>query len=490
MNELSPFLTVLFNRSLQTGVFPASQKAAIITPVIKKATLDPYDTNSYRPISNLSFVSKLLERCANDQLNEHLNANGLLPDVQSAYRRNHSTETAVLSVLSDAYAAADVKQVTLLCLLDLSAAFDTVDHGILLRRLQHTYGLRGNVLEWFCSYLTDRSQSVWYDGQMSARVTIRFSVPQGSVLGPNLFVLYAAEVLAIARSFGFRVHAYADDLQLYDHADPASCESLVTRLSACVEAVAAWMASSRLRLNPTKTELIWLGASWYVRQCPAGPLLVAGTSITPSIQVRDLGVIVDSELTLAAHVNHVTSVCYHHIRQLRALRRSLSTDAAHSLVRALVHSRLDYCNGVLANAPLRLYNKLQSVMRSAARLVLRLPRRVSVSLAIRDRLHWLPFPQRVTFKLCTMAYKSQHGLLPSYLARLCTGVNTVAARARLRSAAAGHMTVPDTNMRTVGRRGFSYACPAAWNLLPHQLTADSSLSLASFRRKLKTFLFL
>ena len=179
------------------------------------------------------------------------------------------------------------------------------------------------------------------------------------------------------------------------------------------------------------------------------------------------------------------------MRQLRVLRRSLSTDAVHSLVRALIHSRLDYCNGVLANAPVGLYNKLQSVMRSAARLVLRLYRLVlySISLAMRNQLHWLPFPQRVTFKLCMMAYKSQHGLLPPYLARMCTGTGTVPARARLRSAASGHMNVPEINMQTVGRRGFFYACPSAWNSLPHELTADSSLSIAGFRRKLKTFLF-
>jgi hypothetical protein len=489
VKELSPFLSVLFNRSLQTGVFPASQKVAIITPVLKKPSLDPYDMNSYRPISNLSFVSKLLERCVNNQLNDYLNVNGLLPDMQSAYRKHHSTETATLNVLSDVYAAADVRQVTLLCLLDLSAAFDTVDHNILINRLRHTYGLREDVLQWFRSYLTDRSQSVCYNGQMSAAVTLLCSVPQGSVLGPALFILYAAPVFAIARSFGFSVHGYADDLQLYDHVDPDACEPVVTRLSACVEAILTWMASSLLRLNPTKTELIWLGASRYVRQCPTGPLLVAGTPITPSTQVRDLGVVVDSELTLVPHVNHVTSVCYHHIRQLRALRRSLSTDAVHSLVRALVHSRLDYCNGILVNAPLGLFNKLQSVMRSAARLVLRLPRRASVSLAMRDRLHWLPFPQRVTFKLCTMAYKSQHGLLPPYLARMCTGTSTVPARARLRSAASGHMIVPDINMLTVGRRGFFYACPAAWNLLPHNLTTDFSLSIDAFRRRLKTYLF-
>ena len=480
---------VLFNASMSSGTFPASQKVAIVTPALKKSTLDPLDMSNYRPISNLSFISKLLERCVNDQLNGHLDANGLLPEEQSAYRSHHSTETAVLKVMSDAYSAADLKQVTLLCLLDLSAAFDTVDHTILLDRLHHTYGLRGHVLGWFQSYLSNRSQSVCYNGQMSAVMTIRFGVPQGSVLGPNLFVLYAADAIAIARKHGFSAHAYADDLQLYDHGNPSDCASLVSRLSACVEEVKEWMASSRLRLNASKTELIWLGAARYVKLCPTDPQLIAGATITPSIKVRDLGVTVDSDLSLKSHVHHVTSVAYFHIRQLRLVRRSLTFNAAHSLVCAMVHSRLDYCNGVLANAPLGLVNSLQSVLRSAARLVLRLPPWASVTERMRDQLHWLPMQQRIKFKLCTMAFKCIHGLAPAYLSRMCSSVAAVPARSGLRSAASGHLLLPDTQMSTVGRRGFYYACPAAWNSLPRHLTTNSSLTLPGFKKQLKTFLF-
>ena len=222
---------------------------------------------------------------------------------------------------------------------------------------------------------------------MSDAVAVRFGVPQGSVLGPNLFVLYSAEVIAIANKHGFSAHAYADDLQIYDHTEVSGCASLVSRLSACVEEVKDWMASSRLRLNSSKTELIWLGANYYINRCPAGALLIAGVSIIPSTKVRDLGAMLDSDLSLREHMNHVTSVCYYHIRQLRLLRRSLTTDAAHALVRALVHSRLDYCNGILANAPQYLINSFQSVLRSAARLVLRLPISVSVSQLMRDQLH-------------------------------------------------------------------------------------------------------
>jgi len=327
---------------------------------------------------------------------------------------------------------------------------------------------------------------VWWANVCIVTATLWYST--GSVLGPILFLLYSAEVTAIARRFGVSVHGYADDLQLYDHTDPASCASLVQRLSVCVEAINDWMASSRLRLNPTKTELIWLGAPWYVRHSPMGPFTIAGALITPSAQVRDLGVMVDSDLSLNAHVNRVTSICYYHIRQLRPLRRCLSLEAAHALVRAFVHTHLDYCNGILAGAPQSLVGRLQSVLRAAARLVLRLPLRSSVAQAIRDRLHWLPFPQRVSFKLGVLVYKCVHSLAPPYLSQMCTQLAVVPGRARLRSTAAGHLAVPYTNMTTVGRRGFYYAAPANWNSLPSYLT-DSNITFDTFKKQLKTFLF-
>ena len=164
-SELVPFITVYCNTSLRDGSFPDTQKNAIVTPILKKANLDAHVAGNYRPISNLSYLSKLLERCVNKQLNEYLSANNLLPSVQSAYRKFHSTESAVLKVLSDIYAAADEKRVTLLGLLDLSAAFDTVDHQILFDRLRYEYGLDGSVLSWFKSYLTNRTICVHYNGR-------------------------------------------------------------------------------------------------------------------------------------------------------------------------------------------------------------------------------------------------------------------------------------------------------------------------------------
>ena len=154
-----------------------------------------------------------------------------------------------------------------------------------------------------------------------------------------------------------------------NNVDPPDSPGIVRTLSECVEAVKDWMSSNRLKLNPSKTEVIWLGSSRRLGHCPMGPLQFAGAWITPSKHVRDLGVIIDSDLSMSTHVRTTIRNCYFHLRQLRLVRHSLSKEAAHALVRAMIHCRLDYCNSVLANQPMYVYSNLQSVLRTAARLV-------------------------------------------------------------------------------------------------------------------------
>ena len=187
-----------------------------------------------------------MERCVYAQLYAHLQEHQLLPEKQSACRRHHSTETAVLDVMSDVLTAADSGQVTLLGLLDQSAAFDMVDHDILLDRLEHSFGLTGHVLAWIRSYLKGQSQCVSFNGERSIVTPLICSLAQGSVLGPLYFLLYTAPILWIIEKRGFNIHAYADDLQIYDHGDPLQSVSIVNRFSDCVDIVKGWMASNRL----------------------------------------------------------------------------------------------------------------------------------------------------------------------------------------------------------------------------------------------------
>ena len=229
----------------------------------------------------------------------------------------------------------------------------------------------------------------------------------------------------------------ADDLQLYNHTDPLLCSSVLARFSSCVSELNDWMASNRLQLNPSKTEIIWLGTTRLLRDCPMSQQCIAGAIVKPSTQARDLGVMVDNELSSTAHTNQLTRSCYYYIRQLRSIRRSLTTDSALALVLALKHSRLDCCDGVLAGLPVHQMNQLQSVQRAAACLVLRLPARSSLSTRMTSELHWLPYPQQIKFKLCIFAYKCNHGMAPSYLSDLCVRLANVPGRSNLRSASNG-----------------------------------------------------
>ena len=195
MPLLAGTLAEMVNMSLREGIFPNALKHAIVRPRLKKPSLDPDDVNSYRPISNLSFVSKIVERVVVSRFGEHVETQHLLPDRQSAYKATYSTETAVIAVHDSIVRTIDSGDVCALVLLDLSSAFDTVDHETLMRVLQQRFGVEGPALTWFGSYLSDRTQLAFYHNtQQSGPYRVDCSVPQGSVLGPKEFIAYTEEL--------------------------------------------------------------------------------------------------------------------------------------------------------------------------------------------------------------------------------------------------------------------------------------------------------
>jgi hypothetical protein len=204
----------IINMSIANSSVPAVLKLAHVTPLLKKSC-PPDSLSSYRPISSLPFVAKLLERVVGKQLISHVEGNELYSSVQLAHRSHHSTETALLKIVNDVLLAADRGDAALLALFDLSAAFDTVDHTLLISRLSSRFGLCGDVLKWFMSYLSDRQQCVRVSGISSSPLLLETSVPQGSILGPLLFILYTAPLHDISTRFPtIRDHYYADDTQL------------------------------------------------------------------------------------------------------------------------------------------------------------------------------------------------------------------------------------------------------------------------------------
>ena len=242
-------MTSVINDSLESGIMPKCFKHALISPLIKKPTLNPNELKNYRPVSNLPFVSKLIEKAVAAQINEHLIKNNLLEKHQSAYRKCHNTETALIKIYNDLLLSADDKKVSIIALLDLSAAFDTIDHDILIDRLNSSFGFGGVVLKWFRSYLCDRTQSVVVGDYTSECLPLSFGVPQGSVLGPILYTLYTTPLANIIKNHNLNYHMYADDTQLYISLEPSNSLDLVISVENCIKDIKTWMLENKLLLK-------------------------------------------------------------------------------------------------------------------------------------------------------------------------------------------------------------------------------------------------
>ena len=477
-------ITNIINESFSSGVFPDSLKEGVVFPSFKKSCTDWEAFASYRPITNISFLSKLLERAAAIQTKNYLTAEGLLAKWQSAYRQHHSTETALLRVVNDILLSIDARKEVVLVMLDLSSAFDTIDHTLLLERLRNYYGFQDKVLMWFTSYLMGRSQSVVVKQLHSSSKCLAFGVPQGSVLGPLLFSLYFAPLEKVIHNHDLACMMYADDTQLYltisPNHDPTTS---LLKLEQCIKDVINWCSANALVCNPSKTEVVHFCSRFTEAREDIGSISINGTKVIPVSSARNLGVVFDKFLDFSSHINAICKSATFSIRNIGKLRKYLNQADTERLVHAFITSKLDSCNSILFGLPSYQIEKLQRVQNSAARLVTRTKKLEHISPVLYD-LHWLTVKNRIIFKILLITFKALHGLAPGYLSDLITPYRPSRS---LRSMVANLLILPKCRTKTYGERAFAVAGPTLWNSLPQFMRELTSVN--QFKAHLKTYLF-
>ena len=482
--EILPIITRIVNLSLVNGVFTDSWKVAIIRPLIKKLGLELISSN-YRPVSNLSFLSKVLEKAALQQFMQYSDHHKLMPDYQSAYRANFSCETALVKLMDDLLWSMEHQRVTTLMAIDLSAAFDTVDHDVLLSVLNAKFGVTGNALRWFESYLRPRSCKVSVRSAYSEVKDLQFSVPQGSCAGPVLYLAYASTMQEVVPQ-NIAIHGYADDHAIkvtFNPSDRLDETSAMKNIEKCAADIKVWMDKNRLRMNSAKTEFIIFGSNKHLDKCTTTRLDVNGEYVGLSQEIKYLGVYLDSHLTLKHHITLKCRTAMWNIQRIKLMRNFLTKDACETLILGLVISHLDYANALYVGLPDCDVKKLQRVQNISAKLVLKTK---DSSLACLKRLHWLPVHLRIKHKVLTLLFKSLRGESPNYLRDLVKLHSP--ARHGLRSESIYQkLTIPFSRRKTFANRAYSTVAPIWWNDLPNQIKKSDTTDI--FKAKLKTLLF-
>ena len=472
--EILPLLMKLVNVSLAEGSIESIQ-SSVIDPLLKKLGLDPEGRKNYRPVNNLVFLSKLIERVVKRRIDSHMEINTLFNKRGFGYKAYHSTETMMTGVVNEVLTGFDENKCTVMVFLDLSAAFDTIDIDKLINILSEEIGLSGTALKWCTSFLKGRTQRVKIDGKYSEKLPVNFGSVQGAVLGPKFFNIYVRSQL----NSGFETSAFADDSNgrktfsiTFQH------NVLKNDVSNCIENVIKWMNAMSLKINPDKTEIILFHPKSMKDRVIIGGTMIDGECIRFSKEVKNVGVWLDCNLNLNKHINTIVAHCYKLLKNIGRIRKIISTKHTEMLVHAVITSRLDYCNSLFFNMSQSNIYKLQKVQNAAARLVARRRKRKSISGVIRD-LHWLRVESRIVFKILLLTHKviigkCSENLQITYKSHCCRPQELL-------------MLETKPAVTKYGRRTFDYVAPRLWNALPLNIRCEEDTD--TFKKSVKTLLF-
>jgi hypothetical protein len=468
LDIILPTLTRIVNTSLITNTFPLLYKKARVHPLPKCS--NPVNEKDYRPISILPVLSKVIEKIVFEQLTQFIH-----PDpFQSGFKAHHSTGTALLKITEDIRAALDKQQITILALLDFSKAFDTVDHDILIAKLKKI-NLHADTVEWFISYLKDRTQKVVSHGQESTWLPNDCGVPQGSILGPLLFSIYIQDAPEILKHCFY--HMYADDFQIYLHSNLRQLNSTIKKMNIDLNALHTWSSENLLLLNPLKTQAMIIGHSRLPitkiqQSCPS--LKINNTEIPFINSAKNLGVIIDSKLSWEEQANLVCKKAYGSLFSLFKLQKFIPQNLKARLISALVMPHFDYCDFVCSDITKNVEKRIQRVQNTCIKFIEGLKKYDHVS-HIYKKLNILKCEQRRSLHALTLIYRTINTPqnTPKYISELITTLKSTHKRNN-RSTKTSLLSIPYHRTARYDK-SFIVKYSRMWNDLPTVIRESSSL---------------
>ena len=466
-------LTRIFNMSIATDRFPMEWKAARVTPIFKKGQRTMLD--NYRPISILPVVSKLMERILYDQMYDYLKKQNILSEHQFGFRQFHSTTTTLLDCTNEWYINMDRGLYIIVVLLDLKKAFDTVNHEIILRKFER-YGFGNKALDLLSNYLTNRTQRCQLNGMLSDQRGITCGIPQGSILGPLLFIIYINDLPNCLKHTTPRM--FADDTSLTAVGKTLNEAEEIANKD--LKNIKVWLSSNKLSLNIAKTEYILIGSRSKINSMDVQPTVKIDTCPIKRVKsAKVLGVEIDENLNWEKHIEYIASKVSSGIGALKKLKEFVDRDTLVLVYNALIQPHFDYCCEVWDELGKGLGERLQKLQNRVARVIMNFKNEHGQSILARTALRWTSLEERRALMKAKLMYKTVNQLAPQRLCNIFQSSNTVNSY-NLRGSSTG-LFIPRPRTEFF-KKSFSYSGAKLWNRIPENIR--NSISYNSFCKNL------
>lgn len=475
--RILPMLTHIINSCIETSLFPQCWKTAYIMPIAKINT--PNEYSDIRPISILPVLSKVIEKILAEQIWKHLREYDLIPTAQSGFRSGHSCSTALLKIVEDVCHAADNGMLTALVLLDYSKAFDKLNHKLLLSILVH-YGFRSESVSLIEDYLSNRTQMVKIDDNISSAKEVVNGVPQGSILGPLFFIIYTSLLMNCIKTCSF--HLYADDTQLYHAFHPSDFETANNLINADLERIAIQSRKYCLEINPSKCKVLLLGTKQRLVNVEFNVninLSINKISIKQVASAKCLGLVIDNNLLFTKHINDCIKRAFFKLKTIYASRDVLKKDTKKMLCDSLILSSFHHAD-VVYNSCLLKYdaNRIQLLQNACIRFICGIKKNQrGISSALKN-IGWLGMTERRLFKCLMLYHKIFNDRCPKYLYEKIT-CHYERHKFDTRNK---NQIVPPAHVTSFYQKSFSYCIYKHYNSLPNNV---KKLSFHLYRKEVK-----